>query len=352
MYHLLPHCILFASSSVILTILWIISVQQFCGTNYHADKPRVKRIVSICFIIFCFLILNILVYTSALYPHYKLIFAMELRTCLLLFQAFVAMMGFHTFRRLFIHIINKVYTQVKISEPKWLIQFVNVLEIIVYFSISITHTMALICNDMYWIYIFYISFGAQFAIMDILIALLLSRPLKMLNEILQSEAASDPQKIVDAKCKMKGAIAVSVICCVAAVIIIVATVQQMTGVIHWSYSFVMMANILHSIVLILLGLGLVLSIYKGQHCCKVRRGSVCWIWCCEKHDQDRQNYAKPLISMLPSSMATSTNQACLAGNVTPHDVTPDGNISTRTTPQDVRVSQASVKNGNNLVYLQ
>eukprot|EP01084_Bolivina_argentea_P083190 150642_1 len=301
--------ILCISSCSILFVLWITSLLQLFFADFFRDRVLIRRILLSCVNVFCFLILNLLVYLVTFYPHTVIFLNLNVTTLYIIFQAFISTLGFHTFRILFIFVINTVYNQTTINVPKWLTYFVNGLEIFVICAIVITHTLAILFNNTDFILIFFITFGIQAFIMASMTTWPLFKPLKLLNNILNAKDGYD-RTIESAIIKIKVAIFVSIFSCILAIIVIIATIEQIEHYFHWSYDFQLVTNIMYSTILTVFSFALILWIYKTENCCKCSENSVCMVWCyadIKSEYSNSNNMKAPMVLQESTGISTNTN---------------------------------------------
>eukprot|EP01084_Bolivina_argentea_P081096 146867_1 len=105
--------ILLYSTNGLLTLILLLSIQQFCITN-NDDKPRFRRTLLVITNILGFIIENSLTYLSTIYPHKILFINITVTTIAVLFQAVILFIGFNTFRLLLVFMINTVYDSMNI----------------------------------------------------------------------------------------------------------------------------------------------------------------------------------------------------------------------------------------------
>eukprot|EP01084_Bolivina_argentea_P068419 124544_1 len=364
-----------SSTEGILLILFIISIHQVCITNHFRDedKPRLRRILLIILNIILFLMLNALVYLSAISPRTILFLSVNIHALYIIIESFTAIISFHTFRLMVMFIINIVYTSSNIRAPKSFTYFIDVLEILFIISVILCHGAAILYNNTLWIYIFYIYLGSTILVLDIFVIAIFRKPMKLYNEIqktlrsshnldsrsrihsrsgthsrtdLLSESLSvshisrkstsreqNMSKIQSAKQLLHAALFVAFIIIIACLIDITFTVEKIQEFWNWSFDFLLISNIMHSVFVIVLSIALILWIYKPNYCCVIPTNSVCDTWCgsCEwfaiykryhaTDTEDNDETVKtinstvqpinnlPSITNLPSSIVTSDNRS-------------------------------------------
>ena len=309
------YIILLIISEFTLFVLLIIGIQQLCISDIFDEKPRLRRILLILLNLICFLCLNPLVYFSALHPHQKIFRSdLNVQSLYILVEALAAIIGFHTFGKMFIFIIDTIYKSTPIRSPKWFYFFMSAIEVIGIMSVIICHSLAIITNDTKWIFIFFIVFGALVFILDVAIIALLRTALKLYDGI-----SGKFKEIQSAKCLIKMAMCMGVGIIICAIIDITFTVQEMTDFELFHFDFMLVSTIMHSVILIALGLAEILWIYKNKLCCVVPEDSMCDVWCnqlCFGQMQTSDDMQTPII------MQDSVNTLNITHTINTKDLMP------------------------------
>eukprot|EP01084_Bolivina_argentea_P255395 429543_1 len=269
--------ILLGGSQIILIILWSVSIHQICITDNFRDKKRLRRVFLVFFNIFCLLSLNILVYMSAMYPHQQVIKPFNVHTLYIIWQGFTALVVFHTWRKLFMFIIKTVYNDSRIHAPKFYEYFFDILEFIFVIAVFICHGLAIVYNTRNWIYAFYLILGVEILIIAIFVLVIFQKALRLYKSI--SQTPTNEIEIKNAIFMIKGATYVGIFVCICALIDIGFTAQKIIGFFNFQFDFLLISNIMHSVIQTALSFCEILWIYKTKYCCAIPEDSVCDIWC-------------------------------------------------------------------------
>eukprot|EP01084_Bolivina_argentea_P116015 206220_1 len=333
------YIILWISSTGVLIIFAIIVLQQFCVTDQFDNKPRLRRTLLTFWNIFNFIILNCFVYINALWYH-KVIFSttLNVHTIFILWEGYTAIVAFHTYRLLFIFILDTIYTTTRISAPKWLTWLINFCEFIMITGTVITHTAAVLFNNINWIYGFFLLLGVIILIFGALVICQLVAPLRLLNSV---DFNSD---IHSAKMKVKGAISVGFILIILSLIDIGFTVEKIEDFGWWSFNFDLVTNINTSAFVIFLSLALTMWIFQPKLCCVIPEDSVFDVWCfqcCCSDDMDEYTIHDVLLQESTGNTIKSSVQQIKNVSVN------DNNNPLETLPEDYLPDLTKYNDGSN-----
>ena len=288
--------ICFGASNGLLLIFWIILTQQFCVTDNFKEKLRLRRLLLCMVNLTLFLFLNSLSYLSTLYPHHTLFSStLNVRSVWIIIQGITAIIGFHTFRLLFIYVIDVIYNSSSVRAPKKLSYFLNVMEVLIIILILVCHLAAIISNKaQFWMYLFYLIFGVHLEILIGFLLYLLKKPLKLLRDVTKRHRSnpdkSKSQQLAAAIAKVQGAYTTAIIVSLAALVDIVFTSCKLLGVGHW-FNFEFLVDIMRSAILVFLSFALFLWMYRpSKGCCRVPANSVCDVYCCSWCDDDMEDF--------------------------------------------------------------
>eukprot|EP01084_Bolivina_argentea_P019157 35628_1 len=108
-------------SSIIVFILWSISIHQLCITKIQ-NRKRLWSVILLCLFSTCCVILNSLVYLSSLYPNFNWqgVYFNTIWNILMLsnfIEALTLLIGFHIGRIVVVNMIHKLYLLTNTKPP-------------------------------------------------------------------------------------------------------------------------------------------------------------------------------------------------------------------------------------------
>ena len=189
--------VLFSLTSLILLIIWTISIQQFCVTNL-TQKYRINRTFIIAFFCTCCIMLNTLRYLSVIYPNVIIAFNLNCVAASDIFEALIIVTGFHIFKIFNLTTIDRLYAPINQQRPKWIDFTYLGIEIFVIAMVLVCYIMEYIYTEMSWIGVFYIILAIVVFGQSLIILLTLTKILRILSGV-----RSQNQKIYQAKRAMK-----------------------------------------------------------------------------------------------------------------------------------------------------
>eukprot|EP01084_Bolivina_argentea_P316101 547847_1 len=320
--------ILLFSTNVLLAVMFLLSIQQFCITNPD-DKHRFRRTLLVITTILGFIIENSLTYLSVIYPHKIVFLSITVTTIAILFQAVILFIGLNTFRLLLVFMINTVYDSMNIRSPKWFKFFTHAMQFIIYLSILMCYGTFFISNDVNWIYALYIILMSMVIFIAIFIFTLLQRPLKLLKQTKSKNTNNKQLK--------RGLLFVKISIVAAISMVIVSTgdlyfyIKIMKDDCKFSCNSQFIIVVFNSAFVIGLSICLILWICKCNTCCVSPEYSVCSVYCCPTNRNGG-------FFMLQDTDFTST---CI--NTNNIGTTNDNKISTVTTLNDSNTTNVTVK---------
>eukprot|EP01084_Bolivina_argentea_P286138 490813_1 len=355
------------ATAAILSIIWVISLQQLCVTSMH-DKGRIK-ITFLCLIFVTISFISItLVYLTTLYPNFK-IFTMHLATISDILEAIWAMTGFHIFRLFHLFMARNLYSSINRTVPPIFKYTFMVMESIIFIMVPICYSFVYVFNERHmavplWKMIFYIILGVIITIISIFSWYVFKH---VINILKMSHSAENKNRM-----EIKSALLYMQIGLVWETIIGLFSVANLFMSFEIIYNFLgvnfnheLYVNIVHTFIGISLSTALLLRIYKstkgGDECCTLSESSVyvhygCgWFWyqcCCECCCYDDDDFGSTMndtngILMEGNNIKHNKNKnAVLSTTIKTHTTIDENNI----TPIDPSIQTASTVTVTTLDY--
>eukprot|EP01084_Bolivina_argentea_P064751 118040_1 len=228
------------STTILLCILLVITLQQIC-TTMISDKTRLIRLMSILYLTIAEFGLNELWWLAYLYPDQKLFFGSDLSTVAIIYEAIIIVWGFHMYRKMEIWIIQKVHFAINIPMPAWVECYFMLRQIFVYLSAMIFYILKVFYHWNSSLFVFYMIMGVM--------------------------AHTETWLLLWSLCKAWNAF----------------SYLHVSAIWNWatiSYNLYFIDAICHSIMVISVVMGLVIWTYKPNTCCTIYEDTICAVWGC------------------------------------------------------------------------
>eukprot|EP01083_Nonionella_stella_P028604 78772_1 len=272
--------ILLIVSNVILGIIWMISLQQYCVSDFY-EKSRMNRLLSAVLFITLSLALNMLVYLDKLYPNTQVHAGVSLYVVICVFEALYVIIAFHIFRVFHVWSIDQFYSPFNMKIPKWYHCFFNVLQLSVIVMVCICYSFVFIYDESDWIIIFYV-FIALIILIQATFALF---NLRKVSKYFKDTNSQQNASIKSAKRYIGTIYVLTSTICVYCVFQAFMCIEMLVSDPYISFYDEIGIAFTHSVIFIVLALVLIVWMFQSTPCCgccgHISDTSVCIVIGCE-----------------------------------------------------------------------
>ena len=150
------YVIILTVTTGILSIVCGFSFQQLCITHID-DKDRINKALYVVIVNLLGVILNILFYSSYMYPKAILLFGLSVEMTESIFEAISIIITFYVLIKFVLSIIDRLHFQLNIKPPKFIRPLFYSMLIIVIIMVLICYSFTHIFNDWVFMHIFHIT---------------------------------------------------------------------------------------------------------------------------------------------------------------------------------------------------
>eukprot|EP01084_Bolivina_argentea_P169690 294137_1 len=262
---------LLSVSTALLTILWVLVMQQLCNTHI-TEKKRLYRITLLLIFSTFAIFDNGLLYLSSMMPNYELFPGVQLWVVTYTIEAISVMIGFHIFCKCQLAIIHNRYYLVNISPPAWIQFFLRIVETVYIFAVCYCYILLLLLNNLNYAQAFYIVLTGIVFIQCLITLVIFSKLLKHLSEL-------NADKLNIAKHAIRFGIFLCIVICIVCLMSIAWALEFMFSFTDFAFNHGLVDSIFHSLFLSIIIISLYLWIYQKMRLV-VGKGTVCHLCGC------------------------------------------------------------------------
>ena len=261
-------------SSIALIVLWIVSMQQFCISDFE-DKQQLKRMLFVIMFIVFAIVLNILLYSRVICGAWN-----DLKSNITVIQyvceALFCIYAFHALRMYNMWSLQRRYSPTNTKVPSHYIACFDMLELINLIVANLCYALIWAVNSNF-VFVYHIFLNVMVIISSIIHLHSINRIVKLLNS-----AHRNFDSVADAKQRIKKSVAMVIVLTAANIFAIIIRIDILTNSRITPFNLELAFFYSRSFVLIASSLALILWIYQHKETCsRLNEDSVCVRYGCD-----------------------------------------------------------------------